>query len=555
MAILRQTATMWVRGSRRSLEEWSLWAGRAVAWVSAGCVAGPFFYHVARGSNAHLGLFEDDYFYYAVVADKLVRLGTLSYDGLTPTNGFHPLWLVVLATLRLLCGRFGAAFHVALAGLFVASMVATYELSLRFARSLGTSALLAPLLAALYSIATDRLLACGMETAVAVPLLLYLFVEVAREEPLTDRRAAKLGFVASMAILARLDIAIAVAIVVVAWLALARPPLNKAWRTALAFCSGGILVVGYAVANLCLFGSVLPVSALAKHLETGPGVNCELLGFVATNTVYGRAIGALLPLGVIAFVVVARRDRRRPRAALLAGGAALLFPFVFYGVNALGGWVFFGWYAYPLAPAIVASLVFLCEAVAPFVRVGAFARAGTVAGGVVLAAISVRAWRYFVMHGPRWSVRDNAILAMGIDLADRVRDRNGVFGMGAMAGFATYMVDKPFVQLEGLVADRAMVEHVRRQDPLEDVLRAYHVDYLVVSVVKTPLPERDGCFTVTEPSAEWAGARALKMTGEICSPPIARFANVRAADPWAAPFSIETVVFDVRAATWRARVD
>ncbi|MDP9149192.1 MAG: hypothetical protein M3O36_04520 [Myxococcota bacterium] len=506
---------------------------------------------MARGSNAHLGLFEDDYFYYALVADKLVTQGRLSYDGLTLTNGFHPLWLVVMATLRLLCGRFGAAFHVALAGVFVASMVATYELSLRFARSLGTSALLAPLLAALYSTATDRLLASGMETAVAVPLLLRLFVEVAREEPLTERRAAKLGFVASMAILARLDVAIAVAIVIMAWLLLARPPLSKAWRTMVAFGAGGILVAGYAAANLCVFGSVLPVSALAKRLEAGPGINVEFLGFAATNTVYGPAVGALLPLGVVAFAAVVRREPRPQRAALLAGGTALLFPFVFYGVNALAGWVFFGWYAYPLAPAIIVSLVFICEWAAPFVRTGASIRAA--AGAVMLAAISVRAARYFVMHGPRWSIRDNAILAMAVDLADRVRDRNGVFGMGAMAGFASYLVDKPFVQLEGLVSDRAMVEHVRRQDALEDVLRAYRVDYLVVAVVKVPLPEKDGCFTVTEPSAEWAGARALKMSGEICSPPIARFANARAPEPWAAPFSIETVVFDVRAATWRKR--
>ncbi len=537
-------------GSRESLERWSLWASRAVAFVVACSVAGPFVYHVARGSKAYLGLFEDDYFYYAIIADKLVTHGKLTYDGSTLTNGFHPLWLVVVATLRWLCGRLGASFHVALALVFVGSMMATYELSRRFARALGASVLLAPPLAALYLLATDRLLASGMETAVAVPLLFWLLVEVAREEPLTGRRAAKLGLVASLAILARLDVAIVVAMLLVGWLVVARPAAPTACRRLAAFCAGGSLVPVYVAANLYVVGSILPVSALAKRLYDGHAINVDLLRFVATKTLYGPVVCVLLPLGVIALFFVVRRDPRFRPAARVSGAAALLFPFVFFGVNALSGWVFFGWYAYPLAPAILAALVYACEWADPIAR-RAPLHVAALAGAIALAAISIRAARYFVMHGPRWTSADNALLAMGLDLAERVRDREGVFGMGAMAGFASYLVDKPFVQLEGLACDRAMVEHVRRQDALEDVLRAYHVDYLVVSVAAVPVPEDHGCFTVTEPSAEWAGARSSRMSGEICSPPIARFANVKSPDPWALPFSLETLVFDLRGARWR----
>lgn len=143
---------MLVRSSRVSLERQSLWASRAVALVAALCVAGPFVYHLARGSKAYLGLFEDDYFYYAIIADKLVTQGKLTYDGITLTNGFHPIWFLVVAALRLICGRFGPAFHVALSLVFLASMLVTYELARRFARALGAPAALAPLIAVLFSL-------------------------------------------------------------------------------------------------------------------------------------------------------------------------------------------------------------------------------------------------------------------------------------------------------------------------------------------------------------------------------------------------------------------
>ena len=75
---------------------------RSVAYVSFVLVAAPFFYHLAHDSSAYLGLLQDDYFYYAGVADHLVRDGRLTYDGIHLTNGFHPLWFSVIALMRLM---------------------------------------------------------------------------------------------------------------------------------------------------------------------------------------------------------------------------------------------------------------------------------------------------------------------------------------------------------------------------------------------------------------------------------------------------------------------
>ena len=177
---LRQASVLnWI--SRHSLT-----LGRTSAYVTSFLVAAPFFYHLlAHPSPAFLGLLEDDYYYYATVADQLVSTGKLTYDGITVTNGFHPLWFLVVVTLRAVFGGFGTAFYVALALIFIISMWSTFELGRRFAMTLGASSGAGAVAAAIYSFPTAQLLTDGMECVIAVPLLLWLLVEIARPELLT----------------------------------------------------------------------------------------------------------------------------------------------------------------------------------------------------------------------------------------------------------------------------------------------------------------------------------------------------------------------------------
>ena len=537
------------------LTRWSPTIGRSVAYLAAVLVVAPFVYHLARGSIAYLGLFEDDYFYYAIIADKFVTLGKLTYDGVTPTNGFHPLWFAVVTGLRVVAGGLNGTFYGMLCAVFLASMVATYELSRAFARALGASAALAPAVAVVYSVATDGILSTGMETAVDVPLLLWLFLELARAAPVTARRAAKLGLVSSLAILARLDIALVVPMFFVGWLVLARPPLSRVWRAVLAFCGAGLAVPAYALLNLRGFGAVLPMSALAKQLVKQRGVSLSYLRFIALATPYGRTAGIALVLGVVAACLLWRRRRSAAVAnpeGLFAGSVALVFAGVFFLVNTLSGWTYFGWYAYPLAPALVAALTFVGVVVAPRVAIRLRTRAGAVVVAATAAITTAQATAYFVTHGPLWSVEDNGLLAMSVELADMMRGRDGVFSMGAIGGFATYLLGKPVVQVEGLVADRAMIEHIRNEEQLGSVLAEYHVDYLVVSLHKAHLEKHDGCYVVTQPNAEWAGKRVAKMRGELCAEPILYFPTRLPQHRWSSFSSLDTYVFDVRGATWRA---
>jgi hypothetical protein len=524
---------------------------RAAAYAGAMLVVAPFFYHLARGSKAYLGLLEDDFFYYSIIADKLVTLGKLTFDTSTVTNGFHPLWFVVLLAIRVLTGALGNAFYVVLSFVFLGSMIASYELSRVLARALGAPRELAAAIAAIPSIATDCLVSTGMETALDVPLILWLFIEVARSAPITPARAAKLGLVSSLAILARLDIGLAVALVLLGWLVFARPRLSTAVPALLAFCGAGSAVPLYAAFNWLVFGSVLPMSALAKQLVLHAGINLGYLRSIAFTTPYGHLAGVVLALGALAaWAMWRRRSFARPEP-FFAAAAALAFAALFFGLNSLSGWMYFGWYAYPFAPALVAAMVLLGQAAALGIsdRLRSSAAAAVVAAGAALT--SLEGVQYFVTHGPLWSVEDNGLLGMSVQLSHRMRGHDGRYAMGAIGGFVAYELDKPLMQLEGLVSDRAMIEHIRHEDDLGKVLDAYRIDYLVVSLHTARMEEHDGCYVVTQPHVEWAGKRTAKMRGEICTPPVAHFVNRTPEHAWSIFNTLETFVFDVRGGRWR----
>ncbi|HET9155895.1 MAG TPA: hypothetical protein VFN91_04460 [Myxococcaceae bacterium] len=456
--------------------------------------------------------------------------------------------------MRAVAGGPNALFYGLLTVVFVGSMVATYELSRAFARALGASAALAAAVPLVHCVATNLVIASGMETALDVPLLLLLVLAFTRGGPVTPSRAARLGLLASIAILARLDIALLVPIAFAGWLWFARPPRGTVVRAVLTFCATGIAVPLYAAWNLLRFGSILPVSAVAKQLVLRPGINVSYLKIVARYTVYGATTGLTLVLGTLALVVLWRRRNAVPPAALFASAVLLAFTALFFALNSLSGWMYFGWYAYPLGPALVVALVLVGTLVATRVRPPWRARASA----AIVAAASVLALaqgtRAFATRGPLWTVGDNGLLGMSTELSDRMRDRHGVYAMGAISGFVSYLLNEPVVQLEGLVADAAMGQHLRRQDFLGDVLQQYGVDYLIVSVYQAPLEKRGGCWHVTQPSAEWSGDRVARMSGDLCAEPVEHFFTRAPVRPWSIFTTLETFVFDVRNARWRERM-
>ncbi len=76
----------------------------------------------------------DDGYYYLTVAANLAATGHSTFDGLTATNGYQPLWLLLLAALAKLVGTGTHAYFVATCALIYLLAASTPTLALIWPR-------------------------------------------------------------------------------------------------------------------------------------------------------------------------------------------------------------------------------------------------------------------------------------------------------------------------------------------------------------------------------------------------------------------------------------
>jgi hypothetical protein len=162
----------------------------------------------------------EDTGYYLTTARNVVRGAGVTLDGRNPTNGFHPLWLVILsAEAWLTDGSPEWLFHLALTTCAVL-FAATVQIVYRDVRNRIAPWLAAPVAALMlwnYRLASVAL--GGLETALAGFATVATISYFARSpEPLTLRRAAGLGALVGVASLSRMD-ALLLGAIVIAWVA------------------------------------------------------------------------------------------------------------------------------------------------------------------------------------------------------------------------------------------------------------------------------------------------------------------------------------------------
>jgi hypothetical protein len=289
----------------------------------------------------------------------------------------------------------------------------------------------------------------------------------------------------------------------------------------------------------------MPTSAVAKQMTTSLGVNPE---FLVLRLFEVGPKAAIVPLVACVLVATGKSPvtSRRNRFVVLVATA---FSVAYHTTCALRcPWLCFPWYAYSLFAPLYMGLAVTGETVASRLQ-GTRWSGPAVAAALLVIAYSAKASAVLTAHFAfQWGPEDNLLTANGLRLAELLRDRPGVYAMGDKAGNVANVLPHPIVQLEGLVADPPMLDRIRRQEPLGDVLRAYGVDYLIVSVgPNVPLPKRDGCYEISQPNPHEAGERSPKMRGRLCAEPIVSYEVPRPTRWWAKyNMPIHTYVFDIR---------
>lgn len=466
------------------------------------------------GYDRVLAFFEDDASYYLLIAENIVKTGRSTFDGTTITTGYHPLWLALNVGLAGLSGGSRETWLAALVVVCAALSLAQAALLQRLLqRLIPTSPLLVTSVVLLVGAWSLRLSFSGMECALVTPALIWCALalhEALEARVFTPWAALRLGLLAALCGLARVD-ALPFGLACGAVALLSRKPFSftQALRLGACFALGLVPFAIYLGINYAIGGSVLTTSAQAKSLASGLAWNYAVFANV------NRTGQAALAVSFLGALLVASRWTPWRGSARAVALVSFGFPVVYYASLAVrSSWSIWSWYLYPIPLSLALALGALGE----LVRRRLFTDERRAPAWLVKAAVPA-AFLVSLLIGLKLA-RENGNNEDGRDTARAIAEfaskHEGYYAMGDRAGLTAFLAPQGFLQLEGLVADRELLEAIRRERPLREVLEQRGVDYLVETV---PIQQVAGrCLDVAEPKAGQAGNLSPKMRGVFCDP-------------------------------------
>ena len=484
-----------------------LLTGMGVMLVAAAASSRPFW----PGELARfpwMTFLRDDFFYYLVIARHLAMGQGSTFNGIVATNGYHPLWMLLLAVVcRISTSPFMVLGFVALTAML--STVAAYGLALRLFEHCGVTGWMGALSAAYVALCVLPLCFYGMEVTLAMPLALALGLHVLRwSHDSGTRWWLVAGLLTSLLVLARVDALLLATLLAVALLSVRQVRMFLCSKHLAALAAGCTPAIGYFVASRLYFGLWLPVSGVAKQLRQGwtPAVS------VWASVLDGpRSAWLNLLLVVIAIGLTLWRWRQMAALERAVLAVFLAYPFLFVLLLSVrSDWEMWPWYAWVWRPATFAALAIALGAALQPVRSGW-------AHSVLLVLVLMR------VAGSAWLPGQLDFYRTAVAVQAFAKTHPGTYAMGDRAGMIAWLLPDPLVQTEGLVMDRSFLKHIQRQDALLPVLRSYGVRYYIADDWAGGSLIQGQCFVAQEPAE--AGPESPRMRATLCDAPRLRVTN------------------------------
>ena len=488
------------------LFKWGIVAAAIIAGITS---CAPF-----RLGESLISYYCDDFYYYVVVARNFAATGVSTFDGTALTNGYHPLWFLVLSfLLKLTSGRL---FLFCVSLLTVLGTILTYWLvrSILLLRPAHHSfTFLACLWVSCFYVHVAR---SGMEVILAVPFAFALFLYWMGDSfRFTPRQCLWSSLLISALILSRLDTALLIAGMATLYLLFGEEGIRARLRHLALIAAGCLPVYIYLIVNKLVFGMFTPVSGAAKQLRFTHELDTTVLFSLFIPTGMGTIVFVgvsvlLLFIGCVLMLCGVTSSLRPNQKVVLA--SFLLFPLGYFPLlSFLSHYHYFPWYGHPLMPAAVAGL-FVLQMFAEGRGWLALpvARVLGVAGSVLFAVA--------FLIGLRTPPQQGMIYLAAVEIRNFARTHPGNYAMGDRSGIVAYMLPDSVFQLEGLVEDKKFLEDMRWSRNLNDELRERKIRYYVAT---NNVTHSGDCLLTVEPFQPGSGSP--QMHGRFCSKPVAFF--------------------------------
>ncbi len=404
-------------------------------------------------------LVSDDAYYYFSIARNLVTRGMLSADGITLTNGFHPLWLFAITPVYFLFGNSHPWFSIHL----IISLAAFFDIAAAFFIYKTLGKLGKPNVgfwaAAFYAVNPYGLLHTmnGLETAMNnffLALLVYFSVKADLEW--LKKNWFLLGCVCGLTLLSRTDNVFAVS-VFLGFLLWRNKNLGLIVKTV---ALASLMVASWLLYNLLTFGTILQTSGTAypfiyhqQYLNEHKTyfsadifphfLDLGLYSFVDNSFHYGSWILVTIIGVILVFRLKNWPQKYRPILWTLAGAILFISFHIFFR------WSIRLWYAQAVFVLTLPIIALACEKLnRKMLWVGA-----------LLALLLSGAWS--IANPFRVADRSKVMLNL-IQKKLSPNDKVGVFN----SGFVQYFTDRRVINLDGLV-NNEVLEYYKNKNGMQ----------------------------------------------------------------------------------------
>ncbi|MBN1491131.1 MAG: hypothetical protein JXA69_14555 [Phycisphaerae bacterium] len=464
----RATACTFAGNAASSSASWAMRLAVAIPLLAAlGALIMPRAWIIAMCS--------DDAFYYFTIARNIVEGRGCTFDGVAPTNGFHPLYMLICTGIFYLAGSdpdlpirliLSLNFLFALLSVYITIRLVNSYLAPGWGWLAGLLFAFPPLFGAMTN---------GMETGLMVActsVLVYLCCVYRIHRPSSGMLGGLVfGLGVSVVTLARLDSAFLLpAAACLVMLRILREPgqAGCVLRHGLGMAVGFLPLFGaFVLWNLSYFGMIMPISGQVKSAAPSLGRMLELTD--------NKSLGLLLlmTIGLCLLLTGLLRRHAHGRVALLSEsslpvlGLACLFHYAYIAMCVSWGayWWHFSLYGLVLV-LLIPQVVFLLTSALPSVR-RPFAAACVIAFVGFGCLNGLRIFYVGQKH------------ASWLAAAQWIRDElpaDAVIGMKD-AGLVGYYSFRQVVNLDGKANERAYWTSVLEGNP-DEYLKTRGVDYI-----------------------------------------------------------------------------
>jgi len=432
--------------------------------------------------------FTDDFYYYLTTAKNFLNLGLVTFDKISITNGFQPLWFFFITLIFTISDNDIIFNSIIISLIFIFTFLTYFNFKKYFLQN-NYSENESNLIACLISFLTLFFSKNGMEISLAIfffSLSLLYF----------HKNILIFCLFSFLTFLSRLEFLIFYFVILTNELFIKKKILKRDYIVKLSLLP--FLIILYILLNLYFFGIPLPESGVAKSLVNKIKFNKETFTFLTSEGYGMKFISALFYFNCLGiFCILSKRIKNFTKISLLT-------TFLFFISNSLrSAWPLWTWHFFFLG--ISSSLLF--NDFLNLFRFRFLKYSGSFLGLLFVAA-------YLFLFIKNFNINNDHILNIANKIDDHYSESNyETFAMGDMAGKISYLLDKKLIQLEGLVGGNKILTRIQNQKDLCELFRELKIEIYFTSKIK----KVDNLYYIEEPSQKSNNLK--KMRGKLSIEP------------------------------------